>query len=195
MWLSVATVVSSWQENDVLCEICCENDERSVWRCHFVSNCSACSLVTLESWCSWENSWCKEVEKQVTTGTVVLRFSNRRVCDLTWFCWVHNHIYVNGESENYSAMKVKMLRWAGMRWNNFQMSVSPRKENRKLHQARKISLDLGGNRSDDLRIWSSVAQPTRYDAKREQNDDLRIWSSVRLNWRGTTPGTGASRVW
>ena len=43
---------------------------------------------------------------------------------------------------------------------NFLLSVNPCKANGIPHEATKKVFDLGGNRTHDLRIWSSVALST-----------------------------------
>ena len=59
---------------------------------------------------------------------------------------------------------------------NNPLGVSPSKGNREPHEAKKKSFDLGGNRTHDLRIRSSVTLPTELQGRTEKvGDDFRWW--------------------
>ena len=54
------------------------------------------------------------------------------------------------------------------------MALALVKGNRKPHEAKKKSFDLGGNRTHDLRIRSSVTLPTELQGRTEKvGDDFR----------------------
>ena len=56
---------------------------------------------------------------------------------------------------------------------NNPLGVSPSKGNREPHEAKKKSFDLGGNRTHDLRIRSTVTLPTELQGRTEKvGDDL-----------------------
>ena len=57
---------------------------------------------------------------------------------------------------------------------NNPLGVSPSKGNREPHEAKKKSFDLGGNRTNDLRIRSTVTLPTELQGRTEKaGDDFR----------------------
>ena len=60
---------------------------------------------------------------------------------------------------------------------NNPLGVSPSKGkqgNREPHEAKKTSFDLGGNRTHDLRIRSTVTLPTELQGRTEKvGDDFR----------------------
>ena len=56
---------------------------------------------------------------------------------------------------------------------NNPLGVSPSKGKQEPHEANKKSFDLGGNRTHDLRIRSSVTLPTELQGRTEKvGDDL-----------------------
>ena len=74
---------------------------------------------------------------------------------------------------------------------NNPLDVSPSKGNREPHEAKKKSFDLGGNRTHDLRIRSTVTLPTELQGRTEKvGDDSLVNSLVPLFvfpvLRGTT---------
>ena len=63
---------------------------------------------------------------------------------------------------------------------NNPLGVSPSKGNREPHKAKKKSFDLGGNRTHDLRIRSSVTLPTELQGQTEKvGDDFRWWIAAK----------------
>ena len=63
---------------------------------------------------------------------------------------------------------------------NNPLGVSPSKGNREPHEAKKKSFDLGGNRTHDLRIRSSVTLPTELQGQTEKvGDDFRWWIAAK----------------
>ena len=54
------------------------------------------------------------------------------------------------------------------------------KGNREPHEEKKKSFDLGGNRTHDLRIRSTVTLPTELQGRREKvGDDFRWWIAAK----------------
>ena len=51
---------------------------------------------------------------------------------------------------------------------NNPLGVSPSKGNREPHEVKKKSFDLGGNRTHDLRIRSTVTLPTELRGQAEK---------------------------
>ena len=57
------------------------------------------------------------------------------------------------------------------------------KGNREAHEAKKNSFDLGGNRTHDLRIRSTVTLPTELQGRTEKvGDDFRWWIAAKRKY-------------
>ena len=61
---------------------------------------------------------------------------------------------------------------------NNPLGVSPSKGNQEPHEVKKKSFDLGGNRTHDLRIRSTVTLPTELRGRTEKvGDDIYFSNS------------------
>ena len=67
---------------------------------------------------------------------------------------------------------------------NNPLGVSPSKEIREPHEVKKISFDLGGNRTHDLRIRSTVTLPTELRGQTEKVRDDRGFPLLGLTPSG-----------
>ena len=64
---------------------------------------------------------------------------------------------------------------------NNPLGVSPSEENREPREAKKKSFDLGGNRTHDLWIRSTVTLPTELQGRTEKvGNDFRWWIAAKL---------------
>ena len=68
---------------------------------------------------------------------------------------------------------------------NNPLGVSPSKGNREPHEVKKKSFDLGGNRTHDLRIRSTVTLPTEPRGRIEKGGDDLGGKSRRRESKGT----------
>ena len=78
---------------------------------------------------------------------------------------------------------------------NNPLGVSPSKGNREPHEAKKKSFDLGGNRTHDLRIRSSVTLPTELQGRTEKVGDDLDGESRRRESKGTYECCFLCLVW
>ena len=68
---------------------------------------------------------------------------------------------------------------------NNPLGVSPSKGNREPHEAKKKSFGLGGNRTHDLRIRSTVTLPTELQGRTEKVGTILDGESRRRESKGT----------
>ena len=68
---------------------------------------------------------------------------------------------------------------------NIPLGVSPSKGNQEPHEVKKNSFDLGGNRTHDLRIRSTVTLPTELRGRTEKVGDDLGRQSRRRESKGT----------
>ena len=68
---------------------------------------------------------------------------------------------------------------------NNPLALALVKGNREPHEAKKKSFDLGGNRTHDLRIRSSVTLPTELQGRTEKSGTILDGESRRIESKGT----------
>ena len=68
---------------------------------------------------------------------------------------------------------------------NNPLSVSPSKGNQGTTRGKKKSFDLGGNRTHDLWIWSTVSLPTELRGRTEKVGDDKGGESRQRESKGT----------
>jgi len=68
---------------------------------------------------------------------------------------------------------------------NNPLGVSPRKRNQQPHEVKKKSFDLGGNRTYELRIRSTVILSTELRGRTEKIGDDLCGESRRRESKGT----------
>ena len=151
----------------------CSISNEAAWECFFKLlllktkiKLNSCKIISLRV----DSRKGDKVHNTVGADLVINRLSN---------FWVHMNVVPRSTGNTNSGTRELTLKCKFKCYINpwiTHWALALVKGNREPHEAKKKSFDLGGNRTHDLRIRSSVTLPTELQGRTEKvGDDFRWW--------------------